>query len=287
VQLIAQAIRGARQLFAQFRIQPRQLAQLNDRRIVHLHRPKRHAIGLDGTRQDPRIAPIVLGTANGVPLAKPIQLFRIDGVDRKPALEQRLHDGTARHFDGNPDPARIRLAHRQEPVGQLVQIPTVMLDPPLGHDRPRAIKHTHLMVLTAAINTDRQRTRLSGHRASLVGIDGVLIRPCTGARSATPHGTTPSDSPAHRSVRGTRGSCAHWCCRREPMREWYRAPAPARRRFSGGARAFRRAPRGPRRADCARWGGWSGLPAPLFLSGVRGQDPPATHSATPSKVRIV
>ena len=95
---------------------PRPLAQLDDLRCGRVQEPERVAVGSQGIAERTSIAAIVLGAGRREAVPEPVQLLRVERVDREAPLHQRLHHGPMRDLDSNPDSVRLCACRGEEPV---------------------------------------------------------------------------------------------------------------------------------------------------------------------------
>src|SRR5947199_1340010 len=82
----------------QFLIEPGEITQPNYYRLICPNEMKTPPVCSQRCRNDIGIAAIILCSCREVPVAKSIQLLRVDGIDRQATLEQGLHQSATRHF---------------------------------------------------------------------------------------------------------------------------------------------------------------------------------------------
>jgi hypothetical protein len=99
--LLAHAIGQTATLLLQIVRHPRPLAQLYDDRIVDRQATKRMPIGSQAVRHHMCVTPIVFGTGDGEAIPAAIELLRIDRIDLKASLQQRLDYRPVRHLNGD------------------------------------------------------------------------------------------------------------------------------------------------------------------------------------------
>jgi hypothetical protein len=74
------------------------------------------AVGSESIGQDEGVTPVVLGTAQSMPVAESVDLLGVDGEDRDTAFQKSLHDGSMRFLDGDRDALGVVLGDAQEPI---------------------------------------------------------------------------------------------------------------------------------------------------------------------------
>ena len=76
-------------------------------------RPEAVPVGPQAVAEHMSIAAIILGASHGEPIAKTVELLRVDRVNLKTAFEQRLDNRAMRHLDRDGDRRRRPPRHRQ------------------------------------------------------------------------------------------------------------------------------------------------------------------------------
>src|SRR6516162_6129437 len=132
---------------------PRPLPQFGDDRIGRRQQPEAARIGTQGRGHDLGVAAVILRARQGEAVAEAIHLFRIDGVHRKAALDQRLDHRAMRHFDGNLHMSWLfGLARCHEPGRHLRQARTAMLEDFLADFAATTVCQKHMMALSRPID---------------------------------------------------------------------------------------------------------------------------------------
>ncbi len=98
-ELLAQAVGEPVTLRAKLACDARPLAQFDDGWVEGGQQPQAMRIGAQGRRHHFGVAAIVFGSCQREAVPEAIHLFRIDGVNHKAALDQRLHHGSVRRFE--------------------------------------------------------------------------------------------------------------------------------------------------------------------------------------------
>jgi hypothetical protein len=123
VDLVPEAVGQAVHLVAHVLVDPGELADLDDQGVVGVDAPEAVPVVAQSVGQDVGIEPVILGPSHGVAVTEAVELLRIDGMDVKPSLEKRLHEGAPGTFDGHRDglrrPSRFldELVHEGRDVG--------------------------------------------------------------------------------------------------------------------------------------------------------------------------
>jgi hypothetical protein len=128
-------------------------------RGIELEPTKTGLIGTHGIGQDKGIAPVILGSRHTVPIPEPVKLLRVNRKDMEAAFEQSFDDRASRHFDGHGDALRLSRRHALQPVRQLGQTGSIMVDSAFPHPATVAVEHTDLMLLGAPINAHKPLVR--------------------------------------------------------------------------------------------------------------------------------
>src|SRR2546422_4441163 len=155
VDLVAQLVGQPRQVALAVGLGMRKFPQLQDDRISHRDAVKGAPIGAQRVAEDVRIARVVFGTGRRKPIAKAVELFRVDRIDREAALEQRGDQRAARLFDGDGDLARRSRRSRQDPRDGAVNRRRVVLDASRVVDLAGRINEAELMRVVAPINPEK------------------------------------------------------------------------------------------------------------------------------------
>ena len=161
-ELIAQPIREAPFLLLQFFRHPTDFPQLNDRRIVGMDASERARVRAQAVGERVPIAPVVFRATGRKAIAKPIELFGIDGEDRKRLIDQRIDQHAARGFNGHGDRVGGDARARPQPRDRLVHRGRRMRHAPLAAHLPARVEQTDGMLLTPPINPHIPGTRV-GH----------------------------------------------------------------------------------------------------------------------------
>src|SRR5207244_13588720 len=83
------------------------------------------------------------------------------------ALEQGLHDGPARHFDGDGDPRRLTVGEGRQPIRHLAQGAPRVLDPALSLQAALGREHRELVSLARPVHPNVKCVRTLAHAPSL------------------------------------------------------------------------------------------------------------------------
>ena len=167
LQLLPQAIGQAPELRLQLLLGARQFPELNKQRVIDVHLPERGPVGAQRVGQDEAVPPVVLGSRGAVAVAKAIELLGIDGEHVEAALEQGLHDGPARHFDGDGDPRRLAVGEGRQPIRHLAQGAARVLDPALSLQAALGREHRELVSLARPVHPNVKCVRTLAHAPSL------------------------------------------------------------------------------------------------------------------------
>jgi len=124
-QLLPHAVRQAHAVPCEFLIDPRPRPEFDDDRIDGVDPPEVAKVGPQRVGENLGVEAVVLGAGGREAVAEPIELFRVDRVDREPVVHEALDDRPVRDLD----------RHRNVLGGGS---PTLGCDP-LGHlGQPRA-----------------------------------------------------------------------------------------------------------------------------------------------------
>src|SRR2546426_810250 len=167
LQLLPQAIGQAPELRLQLLLGARQFPELNKQRVIDVHLPERGPVGAQRVGQDETVPPVVLGSRGAVAVAKAIELLGIDGEHVEAALEQGLHDGPARHFDGDGDPRRLTVGEGRQPIRHLAQGAARVLDPAPSLQAALGREHRELVSLARPVHPNVKCVRTLAHAPSL------------------------------------------------------------------------------------------------------------------------
>ena len=110
-------------------------------------------VGPQRRGQNPCISPVVLRDRRREAIPEAVELLRIDGVDHQTPLHQALDHRSARRLDRHADFPGLSSRERQQPVCQLRQPCTAMLERPLSEHVAVGVEHAYLMLLRAPIDT--------------------------------------------------------------------------------------------------------------------------------------
>jgi hypothetical protein len=190
---------------------PRPLAQLHNHWLVIRQTPKGVPIGAQAVAQHVSVAPVVLGAGHGEAIAEPIDLLGIDPVDAKTAFQQGLYYGAMRRFDCHPDYLGRGAGAGNQPIAQLLDPRAAMRNGSFPQALSMGIDQANLMALARPVDAHKP-FHLFRHAEALSRITHIRaaatsVNPCTGARSATSHGTSvAADLPGCRSAPGAQNT---------------------------------------------------------------------------------
>ena len=159
-QLLPELIQDAVVVLTKVVVQPREFAQLQNRRVFNAQRFEQEQIGSQRVRQDEGVAAIIFGAGDGVTVAEAIQLFGVDGEHGEVLFEQRFDHSSAWNFDGNSDPMRCIVCNLKQPGNELGESGAAMLDDAFGDQLPMCIQNTDLVGLSSPINPDEILKRI-------------------------------------------------------------------------------------------------------------------------------
>ena len=177
LELLPQAIRHPIQLHLQVLLDPGQFPEVDDPWVVDAHAPKRGLIGPQGVGQHERIAPVVLGAGHAVAITKAVELFRVEGEDVEPSLEQRLHDGAPRDFDRHGHALRLPRGELRQPLAELPQRASGVGNRALCEHPTVAVEDRHLVSRSRPIHSDVQQILNLGHFVSSFSIARLVVVP--------------------------------------------------------------------------------------------------------------
>src|SRR5947209_20579550 len=113
---------------SQLIIEPRQIAQPNNGWLVRPDGMKASQVRSQRCRDNIGVATIIFRPCREMPVTKPVQLFRIDGIDCQSPLGQSFHQSAARNFNADHDPAYLPLTQTEQPINELRHSRTRMLN---------------------------------------------------------------------------------------------------------------------------------------------------------------
>ena len=106
-QLLAQAIAEPGEVVEEILVEAREVAHLNDERILGRLPTEGRLIGPQGIGENEGVAAIVLGAGDGMAIAEAIELLGVEREHGEAAFEQDVDDGAAGHLDGDRDAVRV------------------------------------------------------------------------------------------------------------------------------------------------------------------------------------
>jgi len=168
-------------------------------------------IGAQAVAQHVSVAPVILGAGHGEAVAEPIELLGIDPIDAETAFQQGFDDGALRHFDGHPDYLGRGAGAGNQPIAQLLDPRAAMRNGSFPQALSMGIDQANLMGLARPVDAPKP-FNLFRHAQALSRITHIRaaatsVNPCTGARSATSHGTSvAADLPGCRSAPGAQNT---------------------------------------------------------------------------------
>src|SRR6266446_971838 len=190
---------------------PRPLAQLHNHWLVIRQTSKGVPIGAQAVGQHVSVAPVIFGAGHGEAVAEPVELLRIDPIDAKTTFQQGFDDRTLRHFDGHPNDLGCGAGAGNQPIAQLLDPQTAMRNGSLAQTLSAGIDQakpddsvaqsmpTNRSISSAMLRPSSGITHIRAAATS--------VNPCTGARSATSHGTSvAADLPGRRSLPGAQNT---------------------------------------------------------------------------------
>ena len=190
---------------------PRPLAQLHNHGLVVRQTPKGVPIGAQAVGQHMSVAPVIFGAGHGEAVAEPIELLGIDPIDAKTAFQQGLDDRAVGRFDGHPNDLGRGAGAGNQPIAQLLDPRAAMRNGSFPQALSMGIDQANLMALARPVDADKP-FNLFRHAQALLSHHSIRaaatsVNPCTGARSATSHGTSvAADLPGCRSVPGAQNT---------------------------------------------------------------------------------
>jgi len=157
------------------------------------------------------VAPVIRGACHGEAVAEPIELLGIDAVDAKTAFQQGLDDRAVGHFDGHPNYLGRGAGAGNQPIAQLLDPRASMRNGSLAQALSASIDQANLMTLARPVYTHKPfnlfRHARPSSRITPIRAAATSVNPCTGARSATSHGTSvAAHVPGCRSLRGAQNT---------------------------------------------------------------------------------
>ena len=117
----------------------RPLAQLDDLRRGRVQAPERVAVGSQRIAERTGIAAVVLGAGRREAVPEPVQLLRVERMDREAPFHQGLHHGPMRDLDGDPDGVCLGVRCGDEPVRHLRETGSAVPEGTFSQDRAFAI----------------------------------------------------------------------------------------------------------------------------------------------------
>ncbi len=193
--------------------------------MVERDAPELVQVGAQRIGEHVGVQTVVLGARDAVPVAKAVELFRVERVDVEATLEERLDQRTPRHFDSDRDGFGSATHVSEQRFEEGVDGRCVVFDRPLQEHRAFGREDAHLVRLGGPVDADQQFVGCA-HRPSAACGDPagrVQRRPCTGARSAnspldvrsaaSPGRRSPPGGSKHRGHMGTPGKVAGWISR--------------------------------------------------------------------------
>jgi hypothetical protein len=153
--LFTQAVAEAPVLLGEFVMQPRELAQLRDRRIFRAQASERAPIGPHRIGEHEGVAPIVFRAGDGVAVPEAIELFRVQGEDVEAPSEQRIDDRAPGHLKRHRDPWRLG-AEAREVCHQFGQSRARMGHAPFHAHPAGGVERAHLMRFRPPVDSDNE-----------------------------------------------------------------------------------------------------------------------------------
>src|SRR6476660_10497716 len=140
------------------------------------------------------VAPVIFSAGHGEAVAEPVELLGIDPIDAKAAFQQGFGDRAVGSFDGHPNDLGRGAGAGNQPIAQLLDPRAAMRNGSFPQALSMGIDQANLMALACPVDADkpfnlfrhaRPSSRITHTRAA-----ATSVNPCTGARSATSHGTS-------------------------------------------------------------------------------------------------
>jgi hypothetical protein len=101
MELLTQLATMALKAEVQFLVETCQLTQTNDGGIVGTNHAEAMLISPQGIGQYKSVPPVILGAGRKISITETIELFRIDGIDAEPPLEQLFDQSAMWQLDRN------------------------------------------------------------------------------------------------------------------------------------------------------------------------------------------
>src|SRR5579863_2414901 len=189
LQLFAQLTRIAAEVHAQLFVQARKIPQSKNLRVVAPHQTKTVPVGAQSAGQHQRVAAIIFRAGRKIAIAKPIQLFGIQGKHRETAFQQRFHQRSTRHFDGHGHRARrTAVAQLRQPAQQRLQSCRRVQHLTLPERLALRIQNTNLMRLRSPIDAHKKyKTIHVGHKPPFRPAYAANATPVLALTAQTPH----------------------------------------------------------------------------------------------------
>ena len=114
--------------------------------------PERVAVASQRITERTGIAAVVPGAGWRKAVPEPVQLLRVEGVEREAAFHQGLHHRPMRNLDGDPDGGQFGVRRGDEPVRHLRKPGAAVPESPFSQDRPFAVDDAGLVGFRAPVD---------------------------------------------------------------------------------------------------------------------------------------
>ena len=203
-QLLSHAVRQANAVPGEFLGDPGPCPEFDDDRVDRVDPPEVVKIGPQRVGEDAGVEAVVLGAAGREAVAEPVELLRVDRVDREPPVHEALDDRPVRDFDrhrnvrsgpsgpGGPRGHRTAAGRTEratvDPIGHLGQPHASVAEDAFLPLRAVAADHVDVMRFRCPVHAGEpglgfyhapSRVKVSLDRR---GFAAMPANPCTGAR---------------------------------------------------------------------------------------------------------